>query len=109
MQISIIMPVHNELEYTKKCIDSIKKNSGNIEFEIIIIDNASEDGTKDFLKKETVKYIYNKENIGVARSWNQGINIATGEYLCIINNDILVCKNWLTSLVQVYNSIKMLA
>ncbi len=104
--VSIIIPVHNQIEYTKMCIDSIRKNTQRNDYEIIIIDNASDDGTFEFFKNQNIKYIYNNENKGVAKAWNQGIEKAKGEYICIINNDIIVCKNWLTGFLMVYESIK---
>ncbi len=104
MKISIIIPVFNELFYTKKCIESIRKNSENIQYEIIVIDNASDDGTQDFLKKENIIYIYNNENIGVAKAWNQGIKNSKGDFVCIINNDIIVCKDWLFNFIKFYET-----
>lgn len=106
MRVSIIIPVYNQIEYTRKCIESIKKNTSNTDYEIIVIDNASEDGTGDFFKKQDVVYIYNNENKGVAKAWNQGIKQAKGDYVCIINNDIIVCKNWLSEFIRIYESMK---
>jgi len=104
MDVSIIVPVHNELEYTKKCIESIKKNSENINYEIIIIDNGSRDETGDFIKGIGCRYIYNNENIGVAKAWNQGIKNSKGDFVCIINNDIIVCKDWLLNFLKFYKA-----
>ena len=100
---SVIMPVLNQLEYTKKCIESIQRNT-SCEYEFIIIDNNSTDGTKEYLEElknilPNLVVITNEENIGVAPAWNAGINIAKYNYLCIINNDIeILFLNWLENM-----------
>jgi GT2 family glycosyltransferase len=96
--VTIVMPVLNQLHYTKECIDSILKNTTE-QFEFLIIDNSSTDGTKEYLdqiKDERFRIIHNEKNVGVSKSWNQGIREAKYDTLCIINNDIIVfTKNWL--------------
>ncbi len=103
-KVSIIILTYNQLEYTCKCIDSINKNT-EMPFEIIIVDNGSKDKTPEWLVSEEkaghiTKVILNKENKGVAAGWNQGILEATGDYLLIMNNDIIVAKGWLENMVQ---------
>ncbi|MCX8092677.1 MAG: glycosyltransferase family 2 protein [Candidatus Goldbacteria bacterium] len=104
MKSSIIIPVHNQVEYTRLCIESIIKNSNDTDYEIIVINNGSTDATEHYLKEVNVKVIYNKENIGVAKAWNQGIKISNGSYIFIINNDIVVCKNWIRNLIEFYEN-----
>ena len=99
MKASIIIPVHNCVEYTKKCIESIRQNANSDDYEIIVINNASNDETEGYLKSSRVIVINNKENIGVAKAWNQGIRTAKGEFLFIINNDIIVCKNFIENMI----------
>ena len=106
MQASIIIPVHNNFILTKKCIESIRKSTDNNNYEIIVINNGSTDETEEFLKKIEVIFINNKENLGVAKAWNQGIKSARGEFLFIINNDIIICKNFIKNMIEFYESIK---
>lgn len=106
MKASIIIPVHNCVEYTKKCMESIKQSARSDDYEIIVINNASDDETKDFLKKTDALVINNKENVGVAKAWNQGIRKAKGEFLFIINNDIIVCKNFIENMIDFYEKEK---
>lgn len=79
--------------YTGNCLGSIREHT-DLPYEIIYIDNGSpikmepKDITAD-------KIIVNKENIGVAKAWNQGIRVATGEYIVLLNNDAMVFDNWL--------------
>ncbi|HGY54755.1 MAG TPA: glycosyltransferase [Caldithrix abyssi] len=103
-RVSIIIPVFNKLEYTRRCIDSIYKNSGEIDFEIIVVDNASTDGTAAYLaglrkEKGNVRVISNRENAGFAAANNQAARIARGKYLLFLNNDTEVHKGWLKALV----------
>lgn len=103
MKSSIIIPVYNQFDYTRMCLQSIKKNNLlDYDYEIIVINNGSTDGTVEYLANTGANIINNKKNIGVAKAWNQGIKKAKGEYLFIINNDIIVCRNWIKNLVDFY-------
>jgi len=95
MKLSIITLTYNNLKYTKKYIDSLYKYTND--FELIIIDNGSTDGTIEYIKTlsyENIKTIFNSENLGFAKGNNQGIEIAEGEYIGFLNNDILLYPNW---------------
>lgn len=97
---SIIILTYNNLKYTKNCIDSIKKYTKDNTYEIIIIDNNSIDGTRDWLKKQkNIKIILNDDNKGFPIGCNQGIEIADKENdILLLNNDTIVTKNWLENL-----------
>ena len=86
---SFIVINYNAYDYTAKCINSIKQFCANYDHEIILIDNASADGSVEKLETEfkTVIFIKNDENYGFARSCNQGIERSSGEYLILLNND----------------------
>jgi len=98
--VSIIIPVLNNLEWTKQCLESVFDTNAR-ECEIIIIDNASTDGSLNYLESlktnnKELRIISNPKNIGVAASWNQGIRESVYNYVCIINNDIKIfTKDWL--------------
>lgn len=101
--VSIIILTWNALEYTKKCIDSIRHHT-NYPHEIIFVDNASTDGTVEYLRKLVKEYpnyklIENQVNKGFAAGNNQGAAIASGEYVMLMNNDVLVPDGWLEGLV----------
>ncbi|MHB8066844.1 MAG: glycosyltransferase [Desulfobaccales bacterium] len=99
---SIIIPVFNNLSLTRQCLESIRENT-DLPYEIILVDNGSSDGTKDYLKKmETagwVRVITNRTNLGFARASNQGADAALGEFLVFLNNDTIVQTGWLKELV----------
>jgi|TARA_B100000959_G_scaffold184104_1_gene192395 GT2 family glycosyltransferase/2-polyprenyl-3-methyl-5-hydroxy-6-metoxy-1,4-benzoquinol methylase/Tfp pilus assembly protein PilF len=102
--VSIIMLTWNALEYTKKCIDSIVRFT-HYPHEIIFVDNASTDGSVEYLRDlvnvhDNYKLIQNKENKGFAGGNNQGVEAASGEYVMLLNNDVLVSENWLSRMVD---------
>lgn len=107
--VSVIMPVMNNLEFTKDCVESIYKYTEH-PFEFIIIDNASTDGTPEYLsqlakKHNNVRIITMEKNIGVAPSWNLGVREAKHDYVAIINNDIIILTpHWLYEMETILKS-----
>ena len=107
----IIIPVWNQLEATRDCIDSIIKNT-SYPFRLIIIDNASDDATRRYL--ESLKQgsslqadiIRNDKNLGFVKAVNQGMAASDANYICILNNDTLVTRLWLTEMINVAESHK---
>ncbi len=88
--VSIIIPVFNRVEFTQKCLESLFQNTPDGIYELIVIDNASTDGTKIFLQaliNRNFKVITNKENLGFAKACNQGARAASADYLLFLNND----------------------
>jgi len=102
MKTSIIIPVFNRKEYTEKCIDSIYKYGSDYPFEIIVVNNASSDGTAEYLRNlgDKAVAINNEQNRGFAKACNQGAEKAKGEYLLFLNNDTIVTQNWMDVLVS---------
>ncbi|MDA8053587.1 MAG: glycosyltransferase, partial [Deltaproteobacteria bacterium] len=96
IDLSIIIPVFNNIEYTKNCLNSLFKNHPLLNFEIIIINNASTDNTKEFLNDfdylDNFTVICNDSNLGYAKACNQGAKISKGKYLYFLNNDTVVLK-----------------
>lgn len=102
---SIIMLTHNQLEYTKLCVSSIREFTEPGSYELIIVDNQSTDGTKEWLKEQKdIRVIYNDYNAGFPAGCNQGIRIAKGEQILLLNNDTIVTSNWLINLSNALNS-----
>ncbi len=103
--VSIIMLTFNALEYTKKCINSVLEHT-HLPYELILVDNGSQDGTVEYLNAlkeqyEHIKVIFNKKNKGFAYGNNQGARRAKGKYLLFLNNDVLVADGWLNDLASV--------
>ena len=111
-KVSIITLTYNQLDYTKAFIDSVFQFT-SIHFELIIVDNASNDDTIKFLKDleksdKRIKVIFNKENLGFPKGVNQALRIAEGNYYLIANNDIIVTDGWLERLIQVAENNKQI-
>ncbi|MHB9099690.1 MAG: glycosyltransferase, partial [Syntrophales bacterium] len=101
---SIIILTCNQLEYTKKCVKSLRKHMPE-PHEIIFVDNGSTDGTVKWLKALTkenkdYKLIENKLNLGFAKGCNQGIEASRGEYILLLNNDVVVAEGWLSGMLD---------
>ena len=106
MKCDIVIPVWNNLDFTKKCIESVFKNT-DYAFHLIIVDNASDNLTMDYLdklardKKETVTLIRNDKNLGFVKAVNQGISRSSAPYVCLLNNDTEVARGWLKEMINV--------
>jgi GT2 family glycosyltransferase len=106
---SIIVLCYNSLEEaTKPCLDSILAHTPLENYELIIIDNASSDGTAEYLKvfaaqNKNVQIQLNETNKGYSAGNNDGMRLAQGEYIVLLNNDTLVQEKWLESLLQLFN------
>ena len=99
-RVSIVIPVFNALGLTQQCIEGIYRETQNVNFEIVVIDNASEDGTDKWLKskQETAKnfaVLHMEENIGFGPAVNVGIQKSRGDYIVILNNDTIPAPGWL--------------
>jgi len=101
---SIVIPTHNQLAYTKACLDSIRLLTDE-PHEIIMVDNGSTDGTVDYLRSlSDVRLIANESNRGFPAAVNQGIAIASGEQILLLNNDTIVTTGWLRRMLDVLHS-----
>ncbi|MCL6478648.1 MAG: glycosyltransferase family 2 protein [Peptococcaceae bacterium] len=103
-QASIIIATYNNFAYTRMCIESIYRNTGHISFEVIVVDNGSEDDTVAYLKGladilPNLHVILNPDNKGFACANNQGIMKASGNYIVLLNNDTIVTRDWLSRLI----------
>lgn len=99
--ISIIILNCNGMRFLATCLNSLRKQIYK-NFEIILIDNGSTDGSVEFVKSNfsEIKIIENKENFGFAKANNQGLEIARGGYIATLNNDTIVDENWLKGLIE---------
>jgi GT2 family glycosyltransferase/tetratricopeptide (TPR) repeat protein/2-polyprenyl-3-methyl-5-hydroxy-6-metoxy-1,4-benzoquinol methylase len=97
---SIVLLTHNELPYTRLCLDSIRQYTDPT-YELIIVDNASTDGTLDYLRAlGGVRVLANAENRGFPAAANQGLQAATGTQVLLLNNDTVVTTGWLDRLLR---------
>ena len=102
--VSIIVPVYNHFEHTYNCLKSLSELKDEASFEIIVVDDCSNDETQKSIKKISgIKYHRQKQNGGFIESCNTGTSLAKGEYLMFLNNDTLVHQGWLDALLRVFN------
>lgn len=100
-EVSIIIPVYNQINYTLNCLYSIAQAEENTSFEIIVVNDCSTDNTTEILEKiKGLKIIQNPENVGFLKSVNNGIKNASGKFIHLLNNDTLVQKGFLDQLVK---------
>jgi GT2 family glycosyltransferase len=87
--LSIVVVNYNVKNLLEKCLDSIFKYEKDIEFEVIVVDNNSKDGSQEMLKRDfpQEKLIENKRNVGFSRACNQGIKQSQGRYILLLNPD----------------------
>ena len=100
--VSIIIPVYNQWEYTRKCIYSVAKSAVGIKYEIILADDHSTDDTvkaAEFFPG--LKVVKTPVNSGFLKNCNNAASHAAGDYLVFLNNDTIVHENWLQALLEV--------
>src|SRR5260221_9699885 len=106
--VSIIIPTFTKLEFTCKCLVALQQHTPANTCEIIVVDNASIDGTVEFLKGESeagrLRAVFNSENLGFSKACNQGARAAAGRNLLFLNNDTEVQPGWLDPLIQTIES-----
>lgn len=106
--VSIVMLSWNAPEYTKLALESIRRHTAG-EYEIIIVDNGSKPETVEWLRTlQDVRVIYNRFNRGYAGGNNQAIAAARGEYVVLLNNDVVVTEGWLDGLLAAFDRIPRL-
>nr|BFE95851.1 glycosyltransferase family 2 protein [Pseudomonas brassicacearum subsp. brassicacearum] len=100
-----MLVTYNNLNLTIQCVNSILRNTTWPNYQLIVVDNGSEDGTGDYLERlrqevPTAKVILNPDNRGFAAANNQGLREADGDILLLLNNDTVVPDGWLDPLVR---------
>lgn len=100
-RVSVIVPNWNGLKFIGMCLDSLKLSSFD-DFEVIVVDNGSVDGSREWMEEKYpwIRLIKLPRNLGFAIACNRGIQAAKGKYICLLNNDIEVEPDWLTELYQ---------
>jgi hypothetical protein len=108
MDLTISIVTWNEKDYLKQCLKSIFEGTRDLQFEVIVIDNASTDGTVEMVKNEfpRVVLIKNSRNLGFAKANNQAIRLAKGEYVVILNQDTVILDNAFKKMISFLNKHK---
>jgi GT2 family glycosyltransferase/glycosyltransferase involved in cell wall biosynthesis len=103
VEVSIIIPVFNQFQYTHACVASLQTVEEPVPFEVIVVDDCSTDETPKLVPQmDGVVYLRNETNSGFIISCNRGAEKARGKYLVFLNNDAIVTKGWLTTLLNTF-------
>ncbi len=103
VEVSIIVPVYNQVDFTLSCLAAVQDNSGSLPYEVIVVDDCSTDATPELVAKlPGVTYLRSESNAGFISSCNRGAAAARGKYLVFLNNDTTVTDGWLTALHETF-------
>ena len=102
MKLSIIFINWNTRDLTRDALSSVYRETQGLDFEVIVVDNNSADGSVEMIKKEfpQVVLVENKDNLGFGKANNQALKIAKGDYIMFLNTDVVVLNGALNKLVN---------
>lgn len=100
--VSILIVNWNARKFLMECLDSIRATMGKFEFEVIVVDNASSDGSAQEVERRypEVTLVRNSENLGFARGNNIGLKLARGRYVALVNSDVVLLDGCMDRLVE---------
>lgn len=99
--VTVTVVTYNSGRFIKRCLESVLEQKYD-SFEVVVIDNASTDGTSDILEQfsDRCRIYYNSENIGFAAAQNQAIALSQAEWILTLNPDVLLLPNFIQALVE---------
>src|SRR5580765_7014919 len=102
--VSVTLVTYNSGRFIRRCLESVLEQAYS-QLEVIVVDNASTDGTVDILEQfeDRCRIIYNDENIGFAAAQNQAIASSGGDWILTLNPDVLLLPNFVQALVDAGN------
>ncbi|MBM3268965.1 MAG: glycosyltransferase family 2 protein [Candidatus Sericytochromatia bacterium] len=105
MLVSIVIPCYGERAYTDLCVASIRERTGDVPWELILVDNGSPDDTLAWAQglaaaDPRIRPVPLLRNTGFARGVNAGLAVARGDTVCVLNNDAVVTDGWLAGLLR---------
>jgi GT2 family glycosyltransferase len=106
MILSISIVSFNTCEILRKCLEAVENQISDLQYEVIVVDNASSDGSQEMVQRcfPLVRLIPNTENQGFARANNQAIRQSQGDYIMLLNSDAFVMEGAVEGLLDVMNS-----
>ncbi len=101
-RVSIVIPLFDKVELTQKCLESIAEHTPDGDYEVVLVDNGSRDGTPRLLEclEGNVKIVRNEKNLGFSTACNQGAALASTDRVLFLNNDIEAKAGWLEPLLR---------
>jgi GT2 family glycosyltransferase len=103
--VSVVVVTYNKLDFNRLCLQSIYDKTTYPNVEVVVVDNGSSDGTREYLKEvqalhANCKLVFNDSNDGYGPANNRGVAVASGLYLVLLNNDTVVTRPWLSRLIR---------
>src|SRR6202012_1575632 len=103
-KVSLVILTYNNRAFTERTISTIEEFTKYPNLEVVLVDNASSDGTPELLVQwaaahEYAKVILNPTNLGFSAGNNVGVRASTGEYIVILNNDVCLTDGWLPTML----------
>jgi GT2 family glycosyltransferase len=101
-RVSVVIVVWNAKKYVVECLESLREHCDRVCSEVIVVDNASTDGTPELIAEmfPEFKLIRNPENLGFAKANNIGIAQSSGDYICLVNSDVKFLDDCISPMVQ---------
>ncbi|MBB6675595.1 glycosyltransferase family 2 protein [Cohnella nanjingensis] len=96
---SILIPSYNRLDLLQACVASIRKHTTDVDYEVIVVDDGSTDGTADWCRREKLALVSLPRNEGFPIACNKGMRLASGDTIVLLNNDTIVSSRWLSNLM----------
>lgn len=106
-EVTILVVAYNRLEKTKRCVESILEYTKEIDYELLLVDNGSEDGTLEYFQSvgyPRKRIIRITKNLGAQYAMNLAMRSFSGRYFVQVTNDVVVTKNWLSNLLRCMES-----
>ena len=109
MDLSIIIVNYNVKEFLQNSLNSIEKASADLKVEVIVVDNASVDGSVELIKEKFPKVILieNNENLGFSKANNKGLAISKGKYLLLLNPDTIVQEDSFSTMINFFENLPL--
>ena len=107
IDLTIVIVNYNGADYISECIESINSSKDSLEKEVVIVDNNSQDSSLDVIQSllnPKIRLISNKENLGFSAANNQGIKVANGKYIFLLNNDTILKPDCLQKLKNFFDT-----
>ena len=106
LDMSVILVCWNNLDYLEPCLNSLYDSNLHSQFDVVVVDNGSTDGSQDMLRDKfpDVRIIQNDHNVGLGKASNQGIEVTSGRYILLLNNDTIVNGTSLDRMVEFLDS-----
>jgi GT2 family glycosyltransferase/glycosyltransferase involved in cell wall biosynthesis len=103
--VSVLIPVYNQIDYTLKCLASIRQHLPTVTIEIVVADDCSTDATPEVLARvDGIVVVSHQENFGFLRSCNRAVDSCRGDFVFLLNNDTTVHAGWLDKLVEMFSA-----